>query len=404
MRITGLETFVVDAGWRPWQFVAVRTDQGLTGYGECSDGRNPYGIVGAVRDFEPVLVGRDPRPVERIYWDLYRMARQSPGGLAAKAIAGIELGLWDLKAKALGVPVYELAGGPLRERQPVYWSHCGTSRARSHALIGVPPLRSMEDVFRLGEEVVRRGYTALKTNIVYPGDPAHVHFSGFGGGPGTTDQTALPAMLRHIETLLGTFRRAVGPDVGIALDLNFNFKPEAAKRIARALEPLGLMWLEVDLYDERALREVREATTLPICSGENLYGLRGYRPFLEARAMDVVMIDVPWNGFAQSRKVADLAETYELNVAPHNYYSHLSTLHSLHLCATVPNVRIMEIDVDDVPWKDELVDHPPVIERGELLLPTRPGWGADLDEGVARKHVWEPGRLPGYSDARMYGR
>jgi L-alanine-DL-glutamate epimerase-like enolase superfamily enzyme len=404
MKITKVETFVVDAGWRPWQFVAVRTDAGLTGYGECSDGRNPYGVVGAVRDFEAILVGRDPRPVERLYWDLYRMARQSPGGIAAKAIAGIELACWDVKAKALGVPVYELSGGPLRERVPVYWSHCGTSRAADPALIGVPPLRTMEDVARLGEEVVRRGYRALKTNIVFPGEPARTYFPGFGGGPGTTDQTVTPELVAHLETLIGTFRHAVGPAVGIALDLNFNFKPEGAVRIARALEPFRLMWLELDMYDERALREVKDRTSVPICSGENLFGLRGYRPYFEARAMDVVMVDVPWNGFAQSRKVAELAESHELNVAPHNYYSHLSTLHSAHLCATVPNVRVMEVDVDDVPWKDALVDHPPVVEAGELVLPTRPGWGADLDEAVARKHVWEPGRLPGYSDPAMYRR
>jgi len=404
MKITKVDTFVVDAGWRPWQFVAVRTDAGLTGYGECSDGRNPYGVVGAVRDFEPILVGQDPRPVELRYWDLYRMARQSPGGLAAKAIAGIELALWDVKAKALGVPVYELFGGPLRERQRVYWSHCGTSRAGNAALIGVPPLRSLDDVFRLGEEVVRRGYTALKTNIVYPGDPARVFFEGFGGGPGTTDGNVTGEMLRHLESLIGTFRRAVGRHVGVALDLNMNFKPEAVRRICQALEPLEPMWIELDLYDPAALREVKDATTIPICSGENLYGLRGYRPYLDARAMDVVMVDVPWNGFGESRKVAQLAETHELNVAPHNYYSHLSTLHSLHLCATVPNVRIMEIDVDDVPWKDELVDAPPVIEAGHVLLPTRPGWGADLVEAVAARHVWEPGRLPGYSDAAMYRR
>lgn len=404
MKITQIETFVVDAGWRPWQFVAVRSDEGITGYGECSDGRNPYGIVGAVHDFEPILVGQDPGPVEMRYWDMYRMARQSPGGIAAKAIAGIELALWDIKAKALGVPVYELVGGPLRERQRVYWSHCGTSRARSADLIGVPALRTMDDMFRLGEEVVRRGYTALKTNIVFPGEPGWVYFAGFGGGPGTTDQTVTPELVRHIETQIETFRRAVGPDVGIALDLNFNFKPEAARRICRILEPFNMMWVEMDMYDERALREVKDGTSIPICSGENLYGLRGYRPYFEARAMDVVMVDVPWNGFAQSRRIADLAESYELNIAPHNYYSHLATLHSAHLCASVPNVRIMEIDVDDVPWKDELVDAPPVIQNGQLLIPTRPGWGADLNEAVARKHVWQPGRLPGYSDPTMYRR
>jgi L-alanine-DL-glutamate epimerase-like enolase superfamily enzyme len=404
VRITKIDTFVVDAGWRPWQFVAVRTDAGLTGYGECSDGRNPYGTVGAVQDFAPILLGRDPRPVEMRYWDMYRMARQSPGGIAAKAIAGIELALWDLKAKALGVPVYELFGGPLREGQPVYWSHCGTSRAGHAALIGVPPIRIMDDLFRLGEEVVRRGFRALKTNIVVPGDPARVYFPGFGGGPGTTDQTVTPELLDHIQAQMGTFRRAVGPAVGIALDLNFNFKPEAARRICRVLEPLDPMWIELDLYDPAALREVKDATAIPVCSGENLYGLRGYRPYFEARAMDVVMVDVPWNGFAESVRIARLAESYELNVAPHNYYSHLATLHALHLCAVVPNVRIMEIDVDDVPWKDALVDAPPKVVAGEVAVPTRPGWGADLDEAVAREHVWAPGRLPGYSDPAMYWR
>ena len=111
MKIREIETFVVDAGWRPWQFAAVRTDEGITGYGEMSDGRNPYAIVGAVTDLEPLLLGRDPLAVEQRYWDMYRMARQSPGGIAAKAIAGIELALWDIKGKALGVPVHSSSAG-----------------------------------------------------------------------------------------------------------------------------------------------------------------------------------------------------------------------------------------------------------------------------------------------------
>ena len=112
MKITEIETFVVDAGWRPWQFVAVRTSEGITGYGEMSDGRNPYGIVGTIEDMLPILIGSDPLAVEARYWDMYRLARQSPGGIAAKAIAGVELALWDIKGKALGVPVYSLFGGP----------------------------------------------------------------------------------------------------------------------------------------------------------------------------------------------------------------------------------------------------------------------------------------------------
>jgi L-alanine-DL-glutamate epimerase-like enolase superfamily enzyme len=399
MKITAIDSFVVDAGWRPWSFIAVRTDEGITGYGECSDGRNPYGVVTTAKEFESILVGLDPRATETRYWDMYRMARQSPGGIAGKAIAGIDLALWDIKAKALGIPVYELAGGPFRTRQRVYWSHCGTSRAENHELLGVAPLRSLSDITALGKEVVERGFTALKTNIVFLGDPGSVYRSGFGGGPGTTDGTVDAALIDHIRTHIGTFRDAVGPDVDIALDLNFNFRVEAAIRICRALEEFNMMWVEIDMYQPDALRQIRDSTSVPICSGENLIGMREYSPYFEAGAMDVCMIDVPWNGFTQSRKVADLAETFELNLAPHNYYSHLSTLHSLHLCASIPNVRITEIDIDDVPWKDELVTAPVEIVDGEALIPDRPGWGADLDEAVALEHVWEMGRPPGYTNA-----
>ncbi len=398
MKITEVETFVVDAGWRPWQFVAVRTDEGLTGYGECSDGRNPYAVVGAVADFEPMLLGRDAGPVEAIYWDLYRVARQSPGGIAAKAIAGIELALWDLKGKALGVPVHALFGGPTREHQRVYWSHCGSSRASNHELIGTPPIDSYEAFTRLGEEVVARGFTALKTNVVIPGTPARRYGFGFGGGP--TDQNVPVEILGAIERQLAAFSEGVGPELEIALDLHFNYKPEAAAKICRVAEQFTMLWVEIDMYEPDGLREIKDGTTVPITSGENLYGIRDYRPYFDARSMDNVMIDIPWNGFARSRDVALLAESHELNVAPHNYYSHLATHIALHFCATVPNVRIMEVDIDDVPWKDDLTGGPLTFEDGGLAIPEAAGWGVDLDEAVARAHVWAPGRGPGYTAAR----
>jgi len=393
VKITGIETFIVDAGWRPWEFVAVRTDSGITGYGECSDGRAPHAVAGCVRDLTPVLLGRDPRAIELLNVDMGRVMKQNPGGIAQKAIAGVDAALWDVKAKALDVPVYELLGGPTRDRVRLYWSHCGTSRARSGALLGTPPLRSMADIHALGKEVVAKGYTALKTNIVFPGEPSDVYFPGFvgeyaGSDPGQVDLNLSPALLRHIETLIGTFRDAVGPDVGIALDLNFNFRTEGFLRIAQALEQFDMMWVEIDTYDPAALAEIKRSTRTPICSGENLYTPKQYKPFFEAGAMDVVMIDVPWNGLTVSKKIADLAEVYELNVAPHNYYSHLATLMGAHLCAVASNVRIMEIDVDDVPWKDELITERLEIADGVLRLPTRPGWGADLDEEVARAHQW----------------
>ena len=395
MQITDIETFVVDAGWRPWQFCAVRTDAGITGYGEMSDGRNPYGIVGTVEDFKPILLGQDPCAVEARYWDMYRMARQSPGGIAAKAIAGVELALWDIKGKSLDVPVHSLFGGPVRDRQQVYWSHCGSSRARNHELIGVPALDSLQAVTDLGHEVRDRGFRALKTNLFSLDGGDLGYGTGFGGG--STDQKITPALLRHAEQYIGTFKEAVGPDVEIALDLNFNVKPQAAVQICRVLEQFDMMWVEIDMYEPDGLREVKDGTSCPITSGENLTTIRDYRPYFEARSMDIVMIDIPWQGFARSRDVALLAESYELNVAPHNYYSHLATMHALNLCASVPNVRIQEIDIDDVPWKDDLTGGALTFHDGGLLdVPTRPGWGVDLDEDVAREHVWQAGRGPGY--------
>ena len=380
MKITNIETFIVDAGWRPWTFVKVETDEGVTGYGECSDGRNPNGVVGTIKDFTPLLIGRDPRPYEMRFWDMIRGSRQSPGGIAAKAIAGIECALVDIKAKALGISVVELFGGPTRDDVRVYWSHCGSSRARNYELIGVPPLKSMDDIAALGREVVERGFTALKTNVIFPGDTASVHFGGFGGGPGTTDGNVTTQVLRHIETLIGTFREAVGPDVSINLDLNFNFKPEACMRIAKVLEQFDMLWLEIDMYDHEAIRQIKDSTLTKICTGENLYYMREYLPYFQCRAADVFMIDVPWNGFAPSKKIGDLANVFQLNVAPHNYYSHLATHMSASLCAVLPNVRIMEIDIDDVPWKDDLTTHVPDITDGYMKIPTRPGWGTDLNE------------------------
>lgn len=389
MKITKIETFLVDAGWRPWIFVKIETDEGITGYGECSEGRNPYSVVGAIRDFESLLLGKDPRAFEMRYWDLVRGSRQSPSGIVCKAIAGIDNALLDIKARALDISVVELFGGPTREEIRLYWSHCGTSRAMHNQYLNLPPLHSLDDITALGKEVVDRGYSALKTNIILPGDPPRVHFDGFGGPSGTSDQIISRELLAQIDDLIGAFQDGTGPDFDINLDLNFNFKPEACMRIAQRLEKYDLLWLELDMYDPYAIRQIKESTTTKICTGENLFTMREFIPYFENRAADVFMIDVMWNGFSQSKKIGDLADVYQFNVAPHNFYSHLATNISASLCAVLPNVRIMEIDVDDVPWREELTTNPPEIVDGIMKIPSGPGWGTELNEEVAKAHQWE---------------
>jgi L-alanine-DL-glutamate epimerase-like enolase superfamily enzyme len=386
VKVAALETLFCDAGWRPWIFVKATTDDGLVGWAEVTDSHgSPHGLAGVVEDLAPLVVGRDPRPVERIHWELYRHTRQSPGSVIAKAIAGVENALLDLKAKALSVPVHELFGGPTREAIPLYWSHCGTTRARAWEVTRTPKLASYADVTILGREVVERGYAAFKTNIVLPGEDPAVLMPGFGTGGGTQQAGEIADALVR---LLAAFAEGTGGAARPIVDLNFNIEPEGILGIARALEPFDLLWLEIDLFDPNALALVRQRAPMPVCSGENLYGARGFRPFLEAGAMDVASVDVIWNGFHQAKKIADLAETFEVNCAPHNYYSHLATSIAAQWCAAIPNARILEIDVDDVPWREELVTALPEIVDGALVVPAGPGWGVDVVEDVLRDHPW----------------
>jgi L-alanine-DL-glutamate epimerase-like enolase superfamily enzyme len=386
VKVAALETLFCDAGWRPWIFLKATADDGSVGWAEITDSHgSPRGLAGIVEDLAPVVVGRDPRPVEGIYWDLYRHTRQSPGSVIAKAIAGVENAFLDLKARALGVPVYELFGGPTRESIPAYWSHCGTTRARAWEVTGTPKLASYDDVAALGREVVERGLGAFKTNVVVPGEEPRVLMPGFGSGGGTLHADEITSAL---VALLEAFAEGTGGAARPIVDLNFNLEPEGCARVARALERFDLLWLEVDMYDPGALAHVRHVAPMPVCSGENLYGSRGFRPFLEAGGMDVASVDVIWNGFHQSKKIADLAETFEVTCAPHNYYSHLATFIAAQWCAVIPNARILELDVDDVPWREELVSAVPELSGGELRVPDGPGWGVEVHEDVLRAHPW----------------
>jgi galactonate dehydratase len=388
MKVAQLETLTCDAGWRPWIFLKATTDDGAVGWAEITDSHgSPRGLAGIVEDLSPYVVGQDPRAVERIVWELFRATRQSPGSVIQKAIGGTENALLDLKGKALDVPVYELFGGPTRDRVDVYWSHCGTTRARAWKVTGTPKLGSYDDVAALGREIVERGFKAFKTNIVVPGDDPQVLMPGFQGGDGL-ERNPSPELEDALVRLLDSFREGTAGKAQPIVDLNFNLTAEGVLRVARALAKHNLMWLEVDAFDPVSLSTIRASSTMPICSGENLYTNRGFRPFFETAAMDVASVDVIWNGFHQAKKIADLAETFEVNCAPHNYYSHLATFISAQWCAAIPNVRILEVDVDDVPWRETLTTATPEIEGGVLKVPAGPGWGVDVNEDVLREHPW----------------
>lgn len=391
MKISDISVLFCDAGWRPWIFVKITTDNDLIGYSEVSDSHgSPAGIKAIIDEYKPKLIGKSPNNIQYLAYDFFREKRQTPGGLIQKAWAGIENALWDIKAQHLQVPIYELFGAKFRNRVPVYWSHCGTTRVRAWQVVKQKAIHSLDDLAHFIPEVKKQGFSAIKTNILMFEPEASVYMPGFTGHLGTTDRNPSRAVLHAIECLLETWRSTAGDELEILLDLNFNCSVESCFKIIDRIEPFELMWLEIDCFDPRALQKITAKSKTPICSGENLYGRREFKPYLETHAMHVAMIDMNWNGLLESLKIAHMAEAYEINVAPHNYYSHFSTYMNAQFCAMLPNVRIMEVDVDDVPWKDQLVSEPPRIKNGLLTIPDKPGWGVSLNEDIIAAHPWSP--------------
>jgi L-alanine-DL-glutamate epimerase-like enolase superfamily enzyme len=238
----------------------------------------------------------------------------------------------------------------------------------------------------IGREVGEKGFTALKTNIfLYENGKPRGWRPGFGTPffpELNIDNTVLRNIVMHLETL----RDAAGPDVELLIDLNFHAKTEGFLKILKAIAHIDMFWVELDTYSPEALGYIRRKSPHPIASCETLIGLREFKPFLREQAMDVAIIDTPWNGVWQSMKIAAAAEAYEVNVAPHNFYGHLCTMMNAHFSAAVPNLRIMEIDIDRIAWDAELFTHVPEFENGHLVLPDRPGWGTEPDEAALRKY------------------
>lgn len=387
MKIIKIEDLHADGGWRTLSFLKITTDDGLIGWSEFSEGRAVPGLTAVIRKLAAGLIGSDPCAISRISTMLYALTRTTTGGMISQAIAAIENACLDIKAKSLGVPVYELFGGGLRERLPVYWSHCGTLRARYPDLFGAAPLRTLDDIVTLGKEVSARGFRALKTNILVAGEQGLQNYRpGFGSGAGHPELNLDGKLLGSIVDTLSAFRQGAGKEVDLLIDLNFNFKPEAVRRIAKAVEPFHLMWLEADMYQPETLAFIRRSTSTPIGSLETIYGRRDLRPYLDKLAVDVAIIDPQWNGVLEATRMANFADGYEVNIACHNYHGHLSALMGAHFSAAVPNFRIFEMLIEEVPWMNDFITHPIVMDGGEFIVPSRPGWGSDINETAIEAH------------------
>lgn len=383
MKVAAIDTLHCDAGWRNYHFVKLTTEDGIVGWSEFDEGFGSPGVTSVIERLADRVIGQSAGEHERLYAELFCLTRPAAGGVVAEGLGAIENALLDAKAKSLGVPCYQLLGGKVRDRIRLYWSHCATWRI-NHPTYYPPAITDLDGVKAMGTEVREKGFTALKTNIfVYENGTVRGWRPGFGT-PFEPARNVDRKIWRNLRAHLEAFRDGSGPDMDILLDLNFNCATEGYLKILREIADLDLFWVEIDSYNPQALAYIRNHSVHPISSCETLLGLREFLPYFREQAMDVAIIDAVWNGVWQSMKIASAAEAHEVNVAPHNFYGHLCTMMNAHFAAAVPHLRIMEIDIDRLPWDHELFTHLPPIEDGHLVIPDRPGWGTEPIETAVR--------------------
>jgi galactonate dehydratase len=366
-----MRTTVVGAPWRELVFLELMTDAGLTGTAEVRIVNKTDTLLACIGELAPrYVIGSDPFDVERLAWNVQRAEYGRPGEVTQSALAAFDVACWDLMGQALGVPVWKLLGGRFRDRVPAYANGWYTSK------------RDPAAIARLARDVVKRGYRALKL------DP-------FGAA---SAELAAPDRRRAVE-IVAAVREAVGPDVQIMVEMHGRFTPAAAAGVAVLLEPYDPEWIEEPVPPENAeaLRRVRQATRLPIATGERAHTPSDIREFIEGGCVDVVQVDLThFGGFLAMKCLAGWADAYYLLLAPHNVCGPVGTMANVHLAVATSNYKVLEHFNDFAdPWVQDLVDHPPSVDRedGCFAIPERPGLGLSLKHDVCAAHPRTGGRI-----------
>jgi galactonate dehydratase len=373
VKITAIETHVCNARMRNWIFVRVLTDQdGLYGWGEATLEWHTRSVVGAVEDLADLLIGEDPTRVEHLWQVMFRQHFwHGADAVRGTAISGIDLALWDILGKVLGVPCHRLWGGPVRDYVRLY-THLGGGEMDAMYGSGEPSRFAA-----LAEQAVADGFSAFKSMAV----PPTMSLEGL-------------APIRHAERVVGAMREAVGDDIDIMVDCHARPSPRMGHLFARALEPFGLYWLEEPCWAERVddLAAIQSAVATPIATGERLVSLQAFQTLLERGGCSVVQPDITHcGGLTQARRIAALAENYRVSLAPHNPQGPVSTAASIEFGLATPSYVICEAVTSDVPWRDDIVTGGHVVDLAtRFAYPgERPGLGIDLDLRELGKHPFE---------------
>ena len=349
--------------------VRVYTDQGIIGQGESTDAA--AGNVPLIRSFARMLIGQDPLNVEAAFERIRTSGifAGAQGGQYVTALTGVEIALWDIAGKALGVPVYQLLGGKVRDRVRVYCDS-GSREMLPGDQQSLARIKQIRDL----------GFTAAKIDIDDAMDPARFDRVNWTASNGEID---------HMLAKIAFTRENYPKEIDLAVDMHGRYDATTGNRVAREVEKFKLLWLDEPVPPENidAMRDIRASTSTPICCGENLYMRWGFRELLEKRAADIIMPDFQkCGGLLESRKIADMAHSYYVPVAPHAVTSPIGMMATAQVCAAIPNFLAQEwhwVDSLDL-WRN-WVKEGEIIQKGFITLPDRPGIGVEMNDDGARK-------------------
>jgi L-alanine-DL-glutamate epimerase and related enzymes of enolase superfamily len=359
LKITKLETFLVKPRWL---FLKIHTNAGITGLGEPVTEGRALTCATAIKEIEPYLVGKDPRQVAHHWQAIYRHAFYRGGPILTSALSGIDQALWDIKGKALGVPVYELLGGPTRTRVRVY-AHARTPDQMKAA--------------------IKEGFTAFKTGPAKRRPARYVE---------------TPAEVQYAVEKFAELRQTVGNNVDLAVDFHGAISPAHAKMLIKGLEPYNPMFIEepCQAQNHDIMAEIARSTHLPIATGERVFTKWGFREVLEKKAATILQPDLCHaGGITECRLIAGMAEAYYASIAPHNPLGPISLAAGVQLAASIPNFLIQE----QVSLGEGYLKKPFRVRDGYLELPTEPGLGIELDENAMADKIGHDWRNPETYDA-----
>jgi len=376
MKITDVKVWLVEGVKYNWTLLKIYTDEGYTGVGEATNWPGSQIVEAATNEIGQRIIGLDPMRTDFIWTKLYRdLNWMGPFGASMCAISGIDMALLDLKAKVLGVPMYELLGGAFRKKIRLYANYWFTGGGHN-----------AEDYARQAKGVMAAGFKGVKF------DPfAHVNY--LYGEDLNTDLGLSKEQQDKAFEVSKAVREAIGPEADMMIETHAMLNYKTAVTMAERLAELDITWYEEPAGPESAntLRALRERIDpkVSICVGERHYTRHGIRDLLEKYVVDVIMPDITrCGGPSEMKRMATMAEAYNVQLAPHNPNGPLSTLASAHVCAPVPNFFRQEFMFNDVPWRDTVIDHPiaDMVKDGHLHFSERAGLGVDLLEAEMEKH------------------